>query len=241
MHGLEFREPVSTWTHLVWMLLSLPATAWLWSGSRGDRPKQISLLVFGVSLFLCFAGSSLYHGVCLPPDWVDFFEMLDFIGIYLLIAGSCTPIAFTLLRGRWRWGILALAWSFASVGILLRLALGQVSPWVYNSLYLAMGWGLVSCYFELARAVSHRALLLVLVGGVLYTIGALLNAVSWPALWPGVFMAHELFHVLVMAGSACHFFFMLRWVVPYPRQAADLAAEAATGWDSSVSSGPISG
>src|SRR4051812_43336873 len=104
MGFFDFHEPVSAWTHGAWLLLSLPATLLLWRESRGDRPKQVSLLVYGLSLACCFAGSLLYHGVTLSEPLDRLFLTLDYIGIFLLIAGTYTPIAFTVLQGRWKWG-----------------------------------------------------------------------------------------------------------------------------------------
>ena len=89
MDWLDFREPFNAWTHGVWLLLSLPATLLLWRLIRGNRIKRFSLLVFGLSLTFCFAGSTLYHGVRLPPEELKWFANLDYIGIYVLIAGTC--------------------------------------------------------------------------------------------------------------------------------------------------------
>ncbi|MFN4258864.1 MAG: PAQR family membrane homeostasis protein TrhA [Gemmataceae bacterium] len=220
MSWLLFRDAVSTWTHLLWMLLALPATVILWRRSQGDRPKQLSFLIFGVTLVICSGSSVLYHAVH-RPHHIYWFETLDYIGIYLLIAGSCTPVAFNLLNGRWRWSILTLAWSMALVGICLRLTIGEVHPVIYTGYYMWMGWVLVSCYLELARAVTHRAMSLILVGGLFYSVGATLNLAGWPVLWPGVFGPHEIFHLFVMAGSFTHFWFMFKYIVPFPRQRAD--------------------
>ena len=82
-------------------------------------------------------------------------------------------------------------------------------------MYLAMGWGAVLCYFEVARRLSHRNLLPVVVGGVLYSLGAVINLLHQPVLWPGVFQAHELFHIFVVAGSLAHYWFMLTVIAPY--------------------------
>jgi hemolysin III len=216
---LDFREPVSAWTHCAWMLLALPGTLFLWRLSRGDRLKQISLSIFGISLVCCYGASTLYHSVRLPQADIALCETLDQIGIYILIAGSYTPVAFTMLQGRWKWGSLALIWLLAAVGIVLRSVCWEIPPWLYTGLYLAMGWGAVFCYFELARAISHRALVPLVLGGVFYSIGALVNLLKWPVLWPYVIGAHELFHMLVMAGSLTHFGFMVQWVVPFERAA----------------------
>jgi hemolysin III len=214
---LDFREPVNAWTHCAWMLLGLPGTAFLWRLGRGDRPKQLALLVFGLSLVCCYAGSTLYHGVRLSRAEIALCETVDQIGIYLLIAGSYTPPAFTLLQGRWKWGSLTLIWLLAAVGIGLRCLFWNLPPGVYTSVYLAMGWGVVLCYFELARVLSHRALFPAVLGGVFYSVGAAINLAKWPAPWPHVVGPHELLHVFVMAGTLTHFGFMVRRVVPFAR------------------------
>jgi hemolysin III len=221
MDWLVFREPFSAWTHGVWLLLALPGTWLLWRGGRGDWFKQLSLLIFGLSLICCFAGSTLFHAVRLPSQELAPFARLDYIGIFLLIAGSYTPAAFTLLRGWWKWGTLTVVWLLAALGIALRVQTAWIPPVLSTSLYLAMGWAAVLCYDNFARVLSHRAMVPVLLGGLFYSIGAVINEAHWPVLWPGIFSAHELMHLFVMAGSLAHFWFMLKCVVPFERRAAE--------------------
>ena len=134
----------------------------------------------------------------------------------MLIAGTYTPIVWSLLRGPWLWGTLTTVWTIAAVSV-LRVWCGGVLPvWVATLIYLAMGWGSLFCYRELARTYSHRTLLPLPLGGILYSVGAMINLAKWPVLIPGVFGAHELFHLFVIAGSACHVFFMLQVVIPAP-------------------------
>jgi hemolysin III len=218
VNWLTFREPFSAWTHCAWLLLSLPATVLLWRAGRGDWLKRFSFLVFGCSLAACYLGSTLYHGVRLPEPQLEGLATLDAIGIYLLIAGTLTPVALIVLRGRWRWGLLTAVWLAAAAGICLQLTSVTMSRTLSTGIYLGMGWAIFLGYFEMGRILSHRALWPVLLGGVLYSIGAVLNHVHWPSLWPGVFSAHELFHVFVMAGSLCHFWFMLTVVAPFERR-----------------------
>lgn len=220
MNWLDFREPFNAWTHGAWLLLSLPATLLLWRLSRGHRVKQFSLTVFGLSLSLCYAGSTLYHGVRLPPEELEPFATLDYIGIYLLIAGTTTPLALVVLRGPWQWGTLGITWLVTAGGIALRLAAVEISRLHSTGIYLAMGWAVSLSYFELARIVSYRAIWPALLGGLLYSAGALLNHHHWPTLWPGVFSAHELSHLFVMAASASHYWLMIRVVVPSQRRAS---------------------
>jgi len=165
-------------------------------------------------LVICFGNSALYHAVWLSGEPLSRFRRLDHVGIYLLIAGTYTPASWSLFRSSWRWGTLATVWSLAGF-CSARVWFGGVLPtWMSTSTYLAMGWGVLFCYRELARSLSHRALLPLPLGGAFYSVGALINLSGWPVLEPGVFGFHELFHFFVIAGSTCHAQFMLRVVVP---------------------------
>lgn len=175
----------------------------------------MSFLVYGCSLACCSAASTLLHGAHGTEPELAFYALLDHIGIYLLIAGTYTPIAWNLMEGKWRRGILAAAWLAAAAGSGLQLAWGTLPPALYTTLYLTMGWGAVLCYSELSRIVSQRDLIPLGLGGVFYSAGALINLFRWPNVWPGVFGFHELFHLLVVAASASHFWFMMVVVIPY--------------------------
>lgn len=217
MSWLTFRDPVSTWSHLLWMFLSIPATWVLWQRCRGDRPRQMSMLLYGSSMFYCFLGSSLYHSLRLPPQQLKVFATLDYIGIYLLIAGTCTPIVFNMLNGVWRLGPLLWVWSFALTGILLRASQVDLPPWLSTSLYLGMGWGMLSCFPGLVRVVPHRPLLLLPLGGATYSVGAAFYLTQSPYPWPGVVGSHEMLHFFVMAASTIFYCFVLKYVVPFER------------------------
>jgi hemolysin III len=177
---------------------------------------MLSLLVFGGCLTFCYAASAAFHGVPYRGPALSPFQRLDHVGIYLLIAGTYTPVVWSLMRGPWLWGTLATVWTLAA-GSAARVWCGGVLPiWVSTLIYLGMGWGSLFCYFELARTYSHRTLRPLPLGGLFYSIGALINLAKWPVLSPGFFGAHELFHLFVIAGSACHVYFMVRVVVPAP-------------------------
>lgn len=217
MGFLDLREPVSAWTHALGLILALPATLLLLRRGRGSALKRGSLLVFGLTLAVCYGCSALYHGVRVPPAWLEWYATADYVGIYLLIAGTITPVILVLLDNRWRWGALSLTWALAAAGIALRVAARDLPMPVSTALYLVMGWGVLGCYIELARALPPGGLRLVLLGGALYTAGAVLNLLHWPALWPGVVGPHEVFHVFVLGGSLSHFLFALRVLAPFER------------------------
>lgn len=208
----DFREPVSAWTHFAWMLLAVPAT-WLLLRLCGPSPlKRAGALIFGATLFLCYAGSWLYHSV--PPELAGLFAKLDHVGIFLLIAGTTTPIGLVVLRGWWRVGMLGGIWALAAVGIAVRLWANLSIP-ALSVFYVVMGWVGLAGYFELAARLSHARLRPLWIGGLFYSAGALLNCLGWPVVVPGVFEAHEVFHLLVMAGSAWHYYFIRTAVLTY--------------------------
>lgn len=216
MSFFDFREPASAWSHCVWMVLSVPATIFLWRRSRGNLPKQLSFLIFGLSLIYCYATSTLFHGVR-SAGTIRLCHTLDHIGISLLIAGTFTPPAVVILRGTWRWSVLLGIWMMACVGIGSRLLARDMPLAVSTTIYLSMGWGAIFFYFELARLLSSRAVRPIMLGGIFYSVGALVNLAHWPVLVPGVFNAHDLLHLFVMAGSLAHFQFMVDSVIPFER------------------------
>src|SRR5262249_9797322 len=150
------------------------------------------------------------------------FARLDGVGILALIAGTYTPIAWTVMRGHWRRWTLAVVWSTAIAATLVIANGSLFSPTFSTCLYLAMGWGAVVCYFELAHSVLSRAMLPVVGGGLSYSVGAVLNLLRWPDLLPGTFGPHELFHIFVLLGSLAHYWFILNVVVPFGRGSSDL-------------------
>jgi hemolysin III len=247
----DLREPVSALSHGAGMLLAMPLTLLLWrqcleqrekrfvDSSKAEvscvlpldrqsvsglyeRGKRLSLLIFGISLIICYGSSALYHGAWLSGEALNRLRRLDHVGIFLLIAGTYTPGTWALMSGNWRRGTLACVWS-AAVLCSARVWLGGVLPvWMSTAIYLAMGWGVLFCYRELARNHGHRRLFPLPLGGIFYSVGAAINLECWPVLSPGVFGSHELFHFFVLAGTACHVYFMLRVVIP---------AEPPAGWD----------
>jgi hemolysin III len=232
MQLFDLREPVNAWSHGTGMMLALLVTWILWkrcatlhgcrqlglrawhSSTRYQRNKAIGSVVFGLSLILCYAVSAAFHAVRIHGDRLNWLQRLDHVGIYLLIAGTYTPVALALMRRIWAWGTLTTVWTAALV-CAGRVWCGGVLPMsVSTVVYLTMGWGALLCYCEMVRGYSHKALAPLPAGGVLYSIGAIINLARWPVVLPGFFGSHELFHFFVMAGSTCHIYFMLRVVIP---------------------------
>src|SRR6266852_5744360 len=134
MPGFEIRQPISSVTHASWFLLAIPVTLLLVRQARGDRVKQIGLLIYGVCLTFCYAGSALWHAF--PESRL--LATLDYAGILALIAGTTTPILLVVLRGGWRWTSLLAIWIVAASGIVLSSFHEEVPVRVFTILYLGM-------------------------------------------------------------------------------------------------------
>ena len=229
MSLLVLREPASALTHGLGLILAIAAAKHLWTRSLSDpvarvgevidthryrRGRSFSLFIFGATLAFCYAASTLFHAAPVSGVTLHSLHRIDHVGIYLLIAGTYTPIAWSLFRGPWRWGTLGTVWSIALLCSIHILDDGTPPLWISTSCYLALGWGALFCYRELRRTYSHAMLASLPLGGVFYSVGALFNALHWPTLVPGVFGPHAVFHLFVIAGSACHVWFMLRIVIP---------------------------
>jgi hemolysin III len=214
---LPLRDPVSSLTHLLTSLCAVYVTLLLRRLTRGDRTKRLSLTCFGICMILLYAASGLYHAIPLPKTTpvVEVFRRLDHSAIYLLIAGTYTPVFAVLLRGRQRGLLLALVWLLACGGIAAKWLLPFTPIKVSVAIYVALGWLGLLAFPELIRAVGLRAMALGGLGGLCYTAGALCEVAHWPVLVPGLFAWHEVFHLCDMAGTALHVAFMVRYVVPY--------------------------
>ena len=213
-----FRNPVSAGSHLLWCVLGLYITGLLWRLSRGDRLRQLSTGVFGLSMVFLYGASAAYHAV--PGDkreLVANLRLLDHSAIYVLIAGTSTPVFAVLLRGWWRITLLAVVWLLAGVGIAAKWLL----PWppyeLTVTLYILMGWLGVIPVWQLIRAVGVRGMAWALLGGLLYTFGGVCDALSWPILLPGVIGYHEVLHLADMGGTLAHIFFIFQYVLPFQR------------------------
>lgn len=209
------REPFNGLSHLGGAFLSCAALPLL-VGPVWDNPVALTgFLVYGLSLVVLYTASTLYHLPPLRPDQIPRFMALDQSAIYLLIAGSYTPICLVSLDRSIGWTLLCQVWAIALAGIGLRIFWKQAPVWLCFVLYLLMGWLCTTVLGPLQHALSPAGTAWLFAGGLIYTVGAIIFASKRPRLWPGVFGSHELWHVCVLGGSACHFVVMLVYVQPF--------------------------
>ena len=208
------KEPFCGLSHGAGAILSVAALVVLLIAARGRPWHTVAFTIYGLSLLLLYTASTLYHSVRGGPALCDRLRRLDHSAIFLLIAGSYTPVCLVTLRGVWGWSLLSIVWALAFVGIALSM-LGKTEPeWPRVTLYVIMGWLAMVAFAPLREALSPAGLGWLIAGGVVYSLGTLIFATDRPHLWPGRFSAHDLWHIFVLGGSACHFVVMLYFVAP---------------------------
>jgi hemolysin III len=201
----RMQNPVRGFLHGAAAIASIVGTALLWTRAGGDLSRQLALLVFGGSLLSLYTVSSLYHSVPWRHVWKERMRRLDHSMIYVLVAGTYTPIAAIMLSGRHQATILGAVWGIALVGIAQKAWFPQLGSWISVSLQTAQGWVGAVVYPGIGDHLAWQPLLLIVLGGVLYTIGMVIFVLQRPRLWPRVFSYHEVFHVLVVAASTLHY------------------------------------
>jgi hemolysin III len=211
----SLRDPVSSSSHFFMALLAVVATLFLVRFTRGTPIRRLSVLVFGLSMVVLYSASGLYHALQLPPDRLRLYQKIDMSAIYLLIAGSCTPIVGLLLRGRFRVVLLVGEWALAAVGIAALWVLSKPAHVVMVTAYLTMGWLAMAGLWHYWKATGWAGVRWAMAGAAFYTLGAVVELANWPVIVPGVVRSHELLHFCDMAGTACHIVFVLKYVLPY--------------------------
>ena len=211
----KVRDPVSGFTHLGGAILSIIGTVVLIIyGVKEGTPLHITAFsIFGASLILLYTASSLYHLLPVPKNIIKVLRKIDHMMIYILIAGTYTPLCLVILRGKLGIGMLIAIWSLALVGIVLKLLWFNAPRWLYTGFYLLMGWLVVVIIFPMIKIVPSSGMWLMFAGGIAYTLGAIIYGAKWPRKDAKVFGFHEIFHIFIMIGSLFHYFFVLNYAI----------------------------
>ena len=203
-----FADPVSSISHLIATGLFAFAAVSLLRSGRGHRGRTLALAIYAGSVVLLFSMSGVFH--LLPQDTAGrtVLQRLDHACIFVLVAGTFTAVHGLLFRGWLRWGVIAFVWAVTATAIPLKTVYFEEMPeWLGLTLYLAFPWIGLGTGFLLWRRRGLRYIVPFALGGIAYTVGAVLEFVRWPNPWPGVIRAHELFHFFVIAGAAFHWRF----------------------------------
>jgi len=208
-------ERINTVSHLAASCFALVGGAVLVTQAvtQGDLWKIVGLSVYAASVLLLFVASTLHHGIDRGPRVNGVLRTLDYASVFVLIAGSVTPLVLVLFRNAFGWAVLGAVWAVAAVGIALRSALRELPKYVTNTLYIAMGWMPV-VLVGAGVTLPVGAYVLMAAGGLVYSIGFVVFVVERPNPLPGVLGFHEIWHVLVVLASVLHYLLMYRYVLP---------------------------
>ncbi len=207
-----FRDPVSGLTHFFAAIAALLGLGLLLIIARSDYWKQISLLIYGFSLTLMFSASAAYHLPKAKPQVILWLRRLDHTAIYLLIAGTYTPICLNMFTGFWKWGTLAVIWSLALIGIIVKMFMINAPRWVSAGIYMAMGWLSLIAMKEIIRTMPAAAIGWLILGGVIFSLGAVVYATKRMNFKPGIFGFHESWHIFVILGCLCHYILIVTYI-----------------------------
>lgn len=213
---ITIREPGSAITHFIGMMLAVFAAVPLLvkAGVSSGGDHFIAMAIFMASMILLYGASATYHSVNLTGRYLRVFRKLDHMMIFVLIAGSYTPVCLIVLGGETGYTLLALVWGIALAGMLVKAFWITCPKWFSSAIYIAMGWVCVLVFGRLFDTLSTAAFLWLLAGGIVYTVGGVIYALKLPLFNSRhrEFGSHEVFHLFVMAGSLCHFIFMYCYV-----------------------------
>ena len=209
----KFRDPASGLTHFAAAVAAAIGAAVLIIISHNNLSKLVSLSVYGLSLLFMFSASAVYHLVKAGPRTIRALRKLDHSAIYLLIAGTYTPLCFNLFTGFWKWGLLGIVWGLALAGVVVKLFIIDAPRWVNAGVYVLMGWLSLAAVHQMFTALPTGALVWLFLGGVIFTLGAVVYTTKIMDFVPGIFGFHEVWHVFVILGCLCHYVAILKSVV----------------------------
>ncbi len=212
---IKIKDPVSAITHFIAMILALiAAIPLLIKASSDGRLHLVTLTVFIISMVFLYAASTIYHTLDISPKVNRLLKKVDHMMIFILIAGTYTPICLIVLGDKTGWSLMALVWGIALSGILIKACFIMCPKWFSSCLYIAMGWVCVLAFTKIMDALSPAGFLWLLAGGIIYTVGGIIYALKLPLFNAKhkSFGSHEIFHLFVMGGSLCHYILMYHFV-----------------------------
>ena len=214
----HIKEPGSAITHFIGMLMAIFAAVPLLikAAHEPSRIYVISLAIYAASLILLYAASTTYHTFDISKKVNTILKKIDHMMISVLIAGSYTPVCLIVLKGKTGIILLSIVWAIAIAGILIKAVWVYCPKWVSSVLYIGMGWTCVLAFTQILNNMSPAAFGWLLAGGIIYTVGGVIYALKLPIFNSRHknFGSHEIFHLFVMGGSACHFVVMYAFLLP---------------------------
>ncbi len=213
---ITLREPGSALTHFIAMTFAIGGSIpLLIKAAECSTLCLIAMFVFIASMILLYGASATYHSVNVPAAIIKVYRKVDHAMIFVLIAGSYTPVCLLVLDPSSGYPLLIAVWAFAIIGITVKLLWINCPKWFSSIIYIAMGWLCIFVFSPILNSIPKAAFYWLLAGGLIYTIGGIIYALKLPIFNAKhkYFGSHEIFHLFVMAGSLCHYIFMYQYVI----------------------------
>lgn len=213
---ISIREPGSAITHFIAMIMAMgSAIPLLIKASSLGTIYTIAMFIFISSMILLYGASATYHSINVAPEIIKIFRKIDHMMIFIMIAGSYTPVCLLVLDKTTGYRMLLAVWGVALGGILIKALWITCPKWFSSVLYIGMGWICISALKPIIENLSMQAFFWLLAGGLLYTAGGVIYALKLKIFNAKhvYFGSHEIFHLFIMAGSFCHFIFMYQYVI----------------------------
>lgn len=214
--SMYIREPINGLTHLFGAILSLTALILMLikSFNIGARPVAIAaVVIYGISLMMLYSASATYHMVIASKKVLDLLQKLDHSMIFMLIAGSYTPLCLISLKGAKGVVIFSIVATMAISGVLFKMIWFKCPRWLSTSIYISMGWIAIFVLSPLQNAISTMGIFWLVAGGVLYTIGGVIYGLKHTVLSNKYLGFHEIFHIFILLGSMAHFICIFNYVI----------------------------
>lgn len=214
MKCLKMKEPFNTWSHFIGFLVGIVGLILLLIKSTGESSKLITMGIYGLSILALYGASSMYHWIRTTTKKEQLLRKLDHIAIFLLIAGTYTPILYYGLDGWWKISMLSAVWSISILGILLKIFITRIPRFISTAIYIGLGWMAVIPLSKLLSSLPPGAIILILAGGVSYTFGGVVYATKKLNFSPRCLGFHEIFHMFVLLGSTLHYLMVYFYILP---------------------------
>ena len=209
----QVKDPMSAFTHFIGFLAVIPVFICLLNMAE-TKLQVIGFTIFGISLLLLYGASTIYHTLKLSAEKTALLRRIDHMMIFVLIAGTYTPVCLVTLAGKWGTILLTAIWGIAIAGVFMKIFWMGAPRWLSTTIYVVMGWLSITAFVPLLKAVGFGGFGMLLGGGIAYTVGALIYALKKPNFsFLKSFGFHEIFHVFVMIGSGFHIAFMFLYVL----------------------------
>lgn len=212
---MKLKDPVSGLTHLFAAILSIAALIFMIHNSiiTNSYVSLISSIIFGLSLIFLYAASASYHLINVSERITKVLRRIDHMMIFVLIAGTYTPICLITLYGTTGKVLFVIIWAIAVLGILFKAFWFNAPRWLYTFFYIAMGWIVAFAFVPISKAMAVPGIVLMVAGGIVYSLGGIIYALKWPVRNAKYFGFHEIFHIFVILGSLLHFLMIYEFVL----------------------------